>query len=332
MDVFDLGNFRTLSGYTIPNARIAYTTHGTLSPARDNAVLFPNFLGGSDQALEIYIGEGRPLDPARHFVILPGQFGNGFSSSPSNTPPPFDRGAFPPIAIADDVIAQQRLLTEHFGISELQLVLGWSVGSLQTFEWAVRFPQMVKRMASIAGAPQPSPWTRHWLRTVIEEPVMTDPAWNGGFYANAADVQAGLRRQAHVMALTLPPIGYLRPQILDALGFASADDFVRGFFEGFMVPQDPNNLIIQARKARAADPAQGGDMQAALGRITAKALIVAFTGDAMFPPRDGELHATWIPGAQYREVTTTSGHLTTFALFPEDRDAVDAAIRDALAL
>lgn len=332
MDVFELGNFRLRSGYTLPNARLAYTTHGTLNAARDNAVVFPNFLGGNDQALEIYIGPGRPLDPAEHFIILPGQFGNGFSSSPSNTPPPFDRGAFPPIAIADDVIAQHRLLTEHLGINEVKLVLGWSVGALQTYEWAVRFPSMIKRMASIAGAPQPSPWTLHWLRTVIEEPVTSDPAFNGGFYAAPADVQAGLRRQGHLMTLTLPPVGYLRPEILNALGFASVDDFVRGFFEGFMIGQDPNNLICQARKARSADPAEGGDRRTALGRITAKTLIVAFTGDVMFGPAESERDAGAIAGAKYREVTTTSGHLTTFALFPDDRDAVDAAIRDALAL
>jgi homoserine O-acetyltransferase len=111
MDIFELGNFRVASGYTIPNAKLAYTTHGALNAARDNAVLFPNFLGGTDAALEIYIGEGRPLDPAEHFIILPGQFGNGFSSSPSNTPPPYDRGAFPPISVADDVIAQEALVT-----------------------------------------------------------------------------------------------------------------------------------------------------------------------------------------------------------------------------
>jgi homoserine O-acetyltransferase len=332
MDVFDLGNFRLQSGYTLPNARIAYTTHGTLNAARDNAVVFPNFLGGNDAALEIYIGPGRPLDPAELFIILPGQFGNGFSSSPSNTPPPFDRGAFPPVAIADDVIAQHRLLTEHLGIEEIRLVLGWSVGALQTYEWAVRYPGMVKRMTSIAGAPQPSPWTLHWLRTVIEEPVVTDPAFNGGFYASATDVQAGLRRQGHCMALTLPPYGYYRDEILGALGFAGVEDFVRGFFEGFMIGQDPNNLVCQARKARGADPGHGSGLEAALGRITAKTLIVAFTGDVMFGPDQSRRHAGMIPGAQFREVTTTSGHLTTFALFPEDRAAVDAAITDALAL
>ncbi len=331
MDTFELGNFRLVNGYTIPNARLAYTTHGTLNAARDNAVVFPNFLGGNDAALEMYIAEGMALDPNKYFVILPGQFGNGFSSSPSNTPPPFDRGAFPPIAIADDVIAQHRLITEHFGIDRLALVLGWSVGALQTYEWAVRFPDVVTRMASIAGAPRPSPWTLHWLRTVIEEPIVTDPAWNNGFYAQASDVQAGLRRQGHCMALTLPPLSYYHGDLMQRLGFGSVQDFVRGFFEGFMVGQDPNNLLIQARKALTADPARGGSLPEALGRITARTTIVAFTGDVMFPPQDNELDARNIPGAHYREATTISGHLTTFGLFPEDRQAVDDAIREALA-
>jgi homoserine O-acetyltransferase len=330
MDTFELGNFRLTSGYTIPNARLAYTTHGTLNEARDNVVVFPNFLGGNDAALEMYIGEDMALDPRKYFVILPGQFGNGFSYSPSNTPPPFDRGAFPPITIADDVIAQHRLLTEHFGVQQVELVLGWSVGALQTYEWAVRFAPMVKRMASIAGAPRPSPWTLHWLRTVIEEPIVTDPAWNNGFYAEATDVQAGLRRQGHCMALTLPPLRYYQGDLLQRLGFGSAQDFVRGFFEGFMIGQDPNNLLIQARKALMADPSGGGDIAQALGRITAKTFIGAFTGDVMFPPEDNQRDAEHIPGARYRQMTTISGHLTTFGLFPEDKQAVDDAIREAL--
>lgn len=332
MDIFELGNFQLTSGYTIPNARLAYTTHGTLNAARDNAILFPNFLAGSDEALEIYIGEEMALDPSKYFIILPGQFGNGYSSSPSNTPPPHDRGAFPPISIADDVIAQHRLLTEHFGIERLALVLGWSVGALQTYEWAVRFAPMLERMMSIAGAPRPSPWTLLWLRTVIEEPIVTDPAWNNGFYANASDVQAGLRRQGHCMALTLPPLSYYHGEVLQSLGFASVQDFVRGFFEGFMLPQDPNNLLIQARKALTADPSGGGDMAEALGRITAKTLIFGFTGDVMFPPGDCRFDAERIPGAQFKELTTASGHLSTFGLFPGDKQAVDNAIREVLAI
>src|SRR6266568_1850278 len=171
MEIFKLGNFQLSSGVTLPNAQLAYKTHGILSPKKDNAILFPNFLGGSPEALEVWIGQGRPLDPDKYFIILPGHFGLPPTTSPSNTAPPFNQGAFPAVHIADDVIAQHRLLTEQFGIQELQLVLGWSVGALQTYEWAVRFPNMVKRMASIAGAPMPSPWTRLWLCTALEEPL-----------------------------------------------------------------------------------------------------------------------------------------------------------------
>src|SRR5690242_13869628 len=104
MEIFELGNFQLTTGYTIPNAKLSYKTHGTLNARKDNAILFPNFLGGVPEALEIYIGEGMALDPRKYFIILPGQIGNGVSSSPSNTPAPYDRGNFPPITIADDVI------------------------------------------------------------------------------------------------------------------------------------------------------------------------------------------------------------------------------------
>jgi len=62
-----------------------------------------------------------PLDPRKYFIILPGQFANGFSSSPSNTPPPFNDGAFPNVTIGDDVRAQHRLVTERFEIKRLEL-------------------------------------------------------------------------------------------------------------------------------------------------------------------------------------------------------------------
>lgn len=333
MAIFELGNFALTTGFTIPNAKLAYDTHGTLNAAKDNAIMFPNFLGGTPQALEVFIGENLALDPRKYFIILPGQFGNGVSSSPSNTELPFDRGSFPPVNVADDVIAQHRLVTESFGIKELQLVLGWSVGALQTYEWAIRFPQMVKRAASIAGAPRPSPWTRLWLHTVIEESITSDPEWNHGFYTDARAVQAGLRRVGHVMSITLPPLGFYRDgsEVWRPLGFASVDDFVSRFWEGFMTPQDPNNLITQARKAHAADPSGGGDMGAALKKITAKMIVAAFIGDVMFPTAECKFDAERIPNAKYREISSRCGHLATFALFDEDKQAIDNVIREVLA-
>lgn len=332
MDTFNLGDFQLQCGVTLPSATLAYLTFGTLNDARNNAILFPNFLGGAPEALELWIGDGRPLDPNRYFIILPGHFGLPPTSSPSNTPAPFDRGAFPAVHIADDVIAQRRLLTEQFGIEEVQLVLGWSVGALQTYEWAVRYPDVVKRVASIAGAPRPSPWTRLWLRSVLEEPLTGDPAWNGGFYADAQAVQGGVRRMAHNTAVTLPPQGFYREgeEAWRGLGFSSMEDFIVRFWEAFWLPHDPNDIIVQARKARAADPSGGGDLAAALGGITARTVVVGFTGDPMFPPVECARDAARIPGAQFREVASNFGHLATFALSEQDVKTVDGILRELL--
>ena len=103
---FDLGAFEFEMGETLPGAKLAYKTQGTLNAARDNAILFPHMYSGTSASMEPFIGVGRPLDPQKHFIILPGQFGNGLSSSPSNTPAPFDRARFPKVTIGDDVRAQ----------------------------------------------------------------------------------------------------------------------------------------------------------------------------------------------------------------------------------
>ena len=72
--IFELGNYELESGITLPNAKIAYKTHGALNEARDNVVLFPHMWSGTPKAMEIFIGHDRPLDPRRYFIILPGQF------------------------------------------------------------------------------------------------------------------------------------------------------------------------------------------------------------------------------------------------------------------
>jgi homoserine O-acetyltransferase/O-succinyltransferase len=331
MEIYELGDFPLSTGVTLPNAKLAYNTHGNLSATKDNAIVFESFLGAPLEALETWIGKDRPLDPDKYFIIMPGPFGGGSSSSPSNTPPPFDRGAFPPVNIVDDVIAQQRLVTEIFGIQELQLVVGWSTGGLRSYEWAIRFPHMVKRMASIAGAPRPPSWTRLWLRAVVEEPIRSDPAWNNGFYLDRQAVQAGARRQGLGTALTAPPRHFFREELWRAAGFASLDDFISRFWEAFWLATDPNDVLAQARQARAADPSAGGDLAAALGQIKAKTFVAAFTGDNLFPPEECKLDADKITHSEFREISSAWGHMATYALSEQDRQAVDNVLQEVLA-
>ena len=94
-EIFELGDVELQSGVTFPNAELAYKTYGTLSSAKDNVIVYPSRFGGSHIENEIMIGEGRALDPARWFIVVPNAFGNGFSSSPSNAPPPFEKAGFP---------------------------------------------------------------------------------------------------------------------------------------------------------------------------------------------------------------------------------------------
>ena len=95
-EVFDLGNVVLQSGGTLRDAKLAYKTFGTLSPKKDNVIVYPTWYSAQHFENEWLIGKGMALDPSTYFIIIPNMLGNGLSSSPSNTPEPYDRARFPP--------------------------------------------------------------------------------------------------------------------------------------------------------------------------------------------------------------------------------------------
>jgi homoserine O-acetyltransferase len=322
MEFFELGDLTLASGDTLPDARLAYQTFGELNAEKDNAILFTTFLGAPAEVLTGWIGEGRALDPTRYFIILPGHFGLPPSSAPSTTVGEAGGEGFPAVSISDDVDAQHRLVTEVFGIERLRLVLGWSIGAIQVYDWAVRYPDAVQAIAPIAGAPTPPPWTKLWLQTVIEESI--ESASNG---------DDGLTNVAHGSALTAPPrtFYYDGEDVWRTLGFGSVAEFVAGFWEGFWRPQNPTDVLVQARKARTSYPGPADATLAELvGTIRARTTVAAFAGDNLFPPAESQRVASWIPGAEFREIESVFGHLATFGLSEQDVKAIDGVIRDAL--
>jgi homoserine acetyltransferase len=146
-DVFALGDVALQSGITLPRAKLAYKTYGKLAATRDNAVLMPTYYGGRHNDNEAMIGAGRALDPARWFIIVPNMLGNGLSSSPSNTPLPFDRAGFPNVTLYDNVVCQHQLVTQKLEIDRLKLVVGFSMGAQQAFHWGALYPEMVQAIA-----------------------------------------------------------------------------------------------------------------------------------------------------------------------------------------
>jgi homoserine O-acetyltransferase len=330
-DYFDLGSFVLASGYTLQPGVLAYRTHGTLNEARDNLVLFPHMYSGTPSSLDAYIGPGLPLDTDKYFVVCPGQFGGGLSSSPSNTPPPFDRGQFPAVSVTDDVVAQHRLVTEHFGVERLHAVLGWSMGAQQTYEWAARFPGMVPRAAAFAGTAKTPAHNQVFIDLHVEL-LRSDPAFADGFYADSSEVRLGLTRHALAFSLEGFTHEWYRGEHWRGLGYASANDFRQHFIRGYFAPMDPNNLVVQARKWWAGDisPHGHGFLPAALSKITGHFFVVPFGGDNFFPVEDCEVDAGLLPHGELRVIETPAGHFAMFGLREEDTRRISEVMTEVL--
>src|SRR5208283_3736171 len=131
--IFEAGDVVLQSGLTYRQAPLAYKTYGTLDAGKSNVFVYPTSFVAQHYDLEWAIGEGKALYPSKYFIIIPNRFGNGLSSSPSNTPVPFDRARYPHFTMTDNVRVQQRLLQEVFGIERVKLVYGFSMGGQQAF-------------------------------------------------------------------------------------------------------------------------------------------------------------------------------------------------------
>lgn len=334
-DLYDLGDFSLARGETLTDCKLAYKTFGELNDAKDNVVLFPHMYSGTHRDMEIYIGEEMALNPNEYFIILPNQLGNGLSTSPHNTPPQEGgMGNFPEVMIEDDIRAQHQLVTDEFGIEELQLVLGWSMGAQQTYEWAVRYPEMVKRAAPIAGTAKVTPHDQLFIEA-HKEVVRSDPAWNDGFYTDPHAVMKGLKRHAQiwsVMGLSTQFYHYSE-NAWERAGYDSVDDFMANFWEDWFLPMDPNNLLTMATKWQYGDVSRnaGGDFEEAMSRIEAKVFVMPFEEDMFFPVRDCAYEEELISDSELRPIPSLWGHFAMFGVFEEDKEAIDQHIQDLLA-
>ena len=331
-ETFPLGNFVLEDGGTLRECQLAYATFGTLSAAKDNAILITTWFSGTSKIMEqAYVGAGRAIDPAKHFVIIANQIGNGLSTSPHNTAHPFGGPNFPHVRIADDVRAQHRLVTEKFGIERLELVTGGSMGAEQTYEWAVRFPAMVKRAAPIAGTARTTAHTAAYVDTLMEA-ITSDPAWAGGWYEKDGAVREGLRRHARLWGVMGASPSMYAQEAWRALGFSSVDDFLLGLLDGAFQPHDANSLLVQAWKWKHADVARqtGGDLAAALGRITAKTVVMPIDTDMFFTVADCTAEQRMVPGSTLRVLTTAWGHIGVMGMDPGFLGQVDEALRGLL--
>jgi homoserine O-acetyltransferase len=329
----DIGDLPLEEGATLRGCQLAYQTLGTLNATRDNAVLIPTWYSGNHGVMrDTYVGAGRAIDPARHFVVLVNQIGSGLGSSPHNLAGSYGRARFQRVPIGGDVVAQDRLLREVLGVEELALVFGGSMGAQQTYEWAVRFPDRVKRAAPLAGTARIYQHCVIFAQTLVDA-LRSDPGYADGWYADSADVRGGLQRHAGLFALHVLSNEFWTGEHWRTLGFSSPEDFVVGFLEAYFQPMDAGDLVTQAWKWQHGDVSRhtGGDLAAALGRITAKTFVLPISTDKFFPPEDCAAEQALIPGSELRVIQDVHGHASLFGLTEDYGKQVDAALSDLLA-
>ena len=148
---YTIRNFKTESGVVLPAANIVYGTYGHLNATHDNAILLPSHYMANYHGYEWLIGAGKVLDTTKFFLVATELFGNGRSSSPSNTPEPYHGPRFPEMTIRDNVEAVHKLLTEELKISHLYALIGFSMGAQQAFQWAVSYPTFMGAVVATSG-------------------------------------------------------------------------------------------------------------------------------------------------------------------------------------
>tara|TARA_B100000575_G_C23083294_1_gene624196 strand:- start:202 stop:1347 length:1146 start_codon:yes stop_codon:yes gene_type:complete len=331
---FKLGDYKLDSGVVLADAILGYETHGELNADRSNVILYPTWYTGRHMDNRAAIGEGRALDPTKYFIIVPDMFGNGLSSSPTNTPSPHDRGRFPLTTTYDNIRAQKRLCEEVFGIKRIRSVVGFSMSAQQAFHWGAVYPDMVQSIAPICGTAKTSP--HDWLHLEgMKRALQADSNWAGGNYEKPPE--AGLRAFHTVSCGWFLSQTYFRNgKYKNFLGTKAETvaDFIENVISLFSY-NDANNLLAMLATWQSADVSNhskfGGDLAKALGAIRCPAMVMPCDNDLYFPPEDNEIEVSMMPNAEFRLIKSDAGHLAGFPGFDAEADAfVDQGVIDLL--
>ena len=269
-------------------------------------MLLPSWYGADYHGYDHLIGPGRVLDPARDFIVATEMFANGFSSSPSNTPPPFHGPDFPAIAIRDNVEASRRVL-ESLGVAHLRAVIGFSMGAQQAFQWAVSYPRFSDAIVAYCGTAKSYPHGIVRLEGAIAA-LTADAAFQEGRYTSPP-VKGLTAWSTHWAGWVWSQEWWRREMFRPQ--WNSVDEVLRARIARDAV-RDPNNLIAQARTWQRHDvgdtPGFNGDLVAALQSIAVPVLYMPSETDLYFPPGDAMYESQFINDIALVPIPSLWGH------------------------
>jgi len=319
-------------GEPLPKASLVYKTYGTLNADRSNAILYPTRFGGTHEQNEFLIRPGFALDPNKYFIVVPNMFGNGVSSSPTNRRGPDGGGAFPNITIYDNVRLQRRLATELLNIERFAMVVGWSMGAQQAFQWAALYPDMVPRLACLCGTAKTAEHNRVFLES-LRAAIEADSRYKDGHY----DEQplGGLRAVGRIYAGWAYSQDWYRAKGYQALGFVTLDDYLVGYWDALYEERDANNIMAMTwtwiHNDISANETFNGDLPAALSAITARTLLMPCATDLYFRTADNEAELQHLQNGRLIEIPSIWGHMAGAGQHEPDTVFIDQQLQTLLA-
>jgi homoserine O-acetyltransferase/O-succinyltransferase len=285
---------RFRDGKRLDEARVHYATAGT--PRRDatgrvtNAVLMLHWTGASGEALrsrpfvESLFSAGKPLDVARHYVLFIDALGHGRSSKPSDGL----HASFPSYGYEDLVTLQYRVVTETLGLTHLQAVIGLSMGGMNAWQWAERYPDFMDAIVPIVALPAHISGRNLVWRRFISHQIRSDPDWAGGEYTHPP---RGWLEAFPIFRMMLDGVPHLQSTVPD---LTSADAFVRDA-SAQAAHMDANDILYSLEASSDYAP------EAGLERIRTRVFALNFSDDEFNPPVLGVLESSMrrVPRGSY---------------------------------
>jgi homoserine O-acetyltransferase len=330
--VYALGAFTVEGGTTIPQASLVYATYGHLNAQHDNAILLPSHYLADHHGYDWLIGPTLALDTTRYFLIATEMFGNGHSSSPSNTPEPFHGPRFPVTTIRDNVEAVHRLLTQELKITHLRAIIGFSMGAQQAFQWAVSYPTFMDRIVATSGTAKC--YGHGFVRLEGQVAALeADGDFKAGDYTQ--EPVRGIRAFGTVWAGWLYSQEWWRRELwrTETPPAKSVEDALATIVKGFE-GADANDYILQARTWQKHDVGTtkgfDGSVERALRSITVPVLYMPSTTDLYFPLGDAEYERQFISHVQFVPIPSLWGHPAGAGPDPADQAFLNTHIRQFL--